>query len=47
MNTIAAIVPPQAESVIQERYVGIPLAITILLIACGWEAYRISLAIAP
>jgi len=46
-QTIAAIVPPQAESVIQERYAGILLAITILLIACGWEAYRISLAIAP
>jgi len=40
-------VPPQAKSVIKERYVGIFLATAILLIACGWEAYRISLAIAP
>ena len=46
-QTIEAIVPPQAKSVIQERYAGISLAITILLIACGWEAYRISLVIAP
>jgi hypothetical protein len=45
-QTIEAIVPPQARSVIQERYVGISVAITILLITCGWEAYRILLAIA-
>jgi hypothetical protein len=44
-QTIEAIVPPKAKSVIQERNVGILLAITILLIACGWEAYRFSLAI--
>jgi len=46
-QTIEAIVPPKAKSVIQERNVGILLSITILLIACGWEAYRFSLAIAP
>jgi hypothetical protein len=44
-QTIEAIVPPKAKSVIQERNVGVLLAITILLIACGWEAYRFSLAI--
>jgi hypothetical protein len=36
----------QTNSVFLERNVGIFLAITILLIACGWEAYRFSLAIA-
>jgi hypothetical protein len=46
-QTIEAIVPPQARFVVQERNVGLVLAITILLIACGWEAYRISLVVAP
>jgi hypothetical protein len=46
-QTVETIVPPQARSVIQERYVGLLLAITILLIATGWEAYRISLVVAP
>jgi hypothetical protein len=46
-QTIEALVPPQARFVVQERNVGLLLAITILLIACGWEAYRISLVIAP
>jgi hypothetical protein len=41
-QTIVAIVPPQAKSMIQERNVGILLAITILLIACGWEAHKIA-----
>jgi hypothetical protein len=44
---IEAVIPPQAKSVIQERYMGILLAITILVIANGWEAYRFSLAVAP
>jgi hypothetical protein len=45
-QTIEAVVPLQAKSVIRERYAGILLAITILLIATGWEAYRFSLAVA-
>jgi hypothetical protein len=45
-QTIEKIVPLQDNSMIQERNVGIILAITILIIACGWEAYRFSLAIA-
>lgn len=46
-QTIEAIVPPQAKSVIQERSAGILLAISILVIATGWEAHLFSLAIAP
>jgi hypothetical protein len=45
-QTFEKIVPLQDNSMIQERNVGIILAITILIIACGWEAYRFSLAIA-
>jgi hypothetical protein len=46
-QTIEAILPPKTKSAIQERLVGIILAIMILLITCGWEAYRISQVIAP
>lgn len=45
-QTTEAIVCPQTQSVIQVRNVGIVLAITILVIACGWEAYRFAQAIA-
>jgi hypothetical protein len=33
------------KSVVQERLLGVLLAIGILLFACGWEAYRFSQAI--
>jgi hypothetical protein len=46
-QTIEAILPPKTKSAIQERLVGIILAFTILLITCGWEAYRISQVFAP
>jgi hypothetical protein len=36
---------PQIPSVIRERNAGVLLAIAILVIACGWEAYRVSLAL--
>jgi hypothetical protein len=45
-QTTEAIVCPQTPSVIHARTVGIVLAIVILLIACGWEAYRFAQAIA-
>jgi hypothetical protein len=45
-QTTEAIVCPQTPSVIHARNLGIVLAITILLIACGWEAYRFAQAIA-
>jgi hypothetical protein len=45
-QTIEKIIPLQNYSMIQERNVGIILAITILIIACGWEAYKFSIAIA-
>jgi hypothetical protein len=38
------IVSIQPQTVIRERNVGVLLAAVILVIACGWEAYRISLA---
>ena len=40
------IVSTKTLSVIRERNVGILLAIAILVIACGWEAYRVALTIA-
>jgi hypothetical protein len=45
-QTMEAIICPQTPSVIHARTVGIVLAITILLVACGWEAYRFAQAIA-
>jgi hypothetical protein len=45
-QTTEAMVCPQTPSVIQARNLGIAIAITILLIACGWEAYRFAQAIA-
>jgi hypothetical protein len=44
---IETILPPRFESVLRERNWGILLAVVILLIANGWEAYRFSLAIVP
>ena len=43
---VEVIVPPKTESVTWERLIGVMLAITLLVVACGWEAYRFSLAIA-
>jgi hypothetical protein len=45
-QTTEAIVCPQTPSVIRARNLGIVLAIIMLLIACGWEAYRFAQAIA-
>jgi hypothetical protein len=45
-QTLEALLPPQAKSVLRESYVGLILAIALLIIASGWEAYRISQAIA-
>jgi len=45
-QTTEMIVPPKTKSIIQQRNMGILLAGIILVIACGWEAYRVSLAIA-
>lgn len=41
------ITTPKIPSVIRERNVGILLALVILAIACGWEAYRVALAVDP
>ena len=43
---VTPITPPKTKSVVQERLIGVLLAFGILLIACGWEAYRFSQAIA-
>jgi len=43
---VTSIIPPKTKSVVQERLLGVLLAIGILLIACGWESYRFSQAIA-
>jgi hypothetical protein len=46
-QTVEAIIPPETKSVKTERFVGVLLAVTILVAACGWEAYRFSQAINP
>lgn len=38
---------PATPSVLRERKVGLLVAIVILAAACAWEAYRISLVVAP
>ena len=43
---VEVIAPPKTEWVIRERLIGVILAMALLAIACGWEAYRFSLAIA-
>lgn len=45
-QTVEAITPPTERAVIQERTLGITLAVIILTAACGWEAYRIAQALA-
>jgi hypothetical protein len=45
-QTIERIAYTKDQPVSRERDVGIVLAVAILAIACGWEAYRFSLAIA-
>ncbi len=40
-----SIIPTQTTAVIRERTVGVLLAIALLVAACGWEAYRFSLAV--
>ena len=46
-QTVEAIIPPKTKPVIKQRFIGVLLAITILVTACGWEAYRFSQAIHP
>lgn len=46
-QTIEKLVPSRAKFVISECRMGLFLATAILLTSCGWEAYRISLAVAP
>jgi hypothetical protein len=43
---VEALVPVREKAVIRERHLGLLLAVAILLAACAWEAYRISLAVA-
>ncbi len=45
-QTTEPIIPTKTTAVIRERRVGVLLAIALLVAACGWEAYRFSLAIA-
>ncbi|NTW96925.1 MAG: hypothetical protein HGB28_00025 [Oscillochloris sp.] len=45
-QTTEPLVCPQTPSVLRARNLGVVLAITILLMACGWEAYRFAQAIA-
>jgi len=45
-QTIERIANAKHQSGSRERNVGILLAVAILVVACGWEAYRFSLAIA-
>ena len=45
-QTIERIAHAENQPVSRERNVGILLAVAILVIACGWEAYRLSLVIA-
>jgi len=44
-QTIERIAYAKLNSVNRERNIGVLLAVIILVVACGWEAYRISLAI--
>jgi hypothetical protein len=44
-QTIEALVPPRADSVVLQRRVCVLLATVVLLISCGWEAYKVSLAV--
>ena len=43
-QTTEKMVAPKSRSVLRERNVGVLLAVAILAIACGWEAYSFSLA---
>ncbi len=43
---VEVLVPPRETAVVRERTLGLLLAVVILLAACEWEAYRISLAVA-
>lgn len=45
-QTIERIATANHQPVSRERNVGVLLAVAILVVACGWEAYRYSLAIA-
>lgn len=44
-QTIERIAHDQRNPVNRERNIGVLLAVIILVVACGWEAYRISLAV--
>lgn len=46
-QTLEVIIPPQDDSIRRERSLGIALAIGILLVANGWEAYNISQLFLP
>jgi uncharacterized membrane protein SpoIIM required for sporulation len=46
-QTVEAIIPPETKSVVRELFIGVLLAIIMLVGACGWEAYRFSQAILP
>jgi hypothetical protein len=45
-GTTEKLPPCKDKSALAERNVGVVLAILMLALACGWEAYRISLALA-
>ncbi|MFZ6020954.1 MAG: hypothetical protein ACOYXO_15215 [Chloroflexota bacterium] len=45
LQTIERIAHDQRNPVNRERNIGVLLAVIILVVACGWEAYRISLAV--
>ena len=45
-DTTEAVVPPKDSATIRERNAGVVLSVILLAAACGWEAYRVSLAVA-
>ncbi len=44
-QTVEKITPQAAQSMIQERTLGVLLAVALLAAACGWESYRIAQAL--
>jgi hypothetical protein len=46
-DSTEVVVPPEDRSTILERNAGVAVAIAMLAVACGWEAYRISVVLAP
>jgi hypothetical protein len=43
---LEVLIPSREQTVVRERTLGLLLAVALLLAACAWEAYRISLAVA-